>query len=82
MVSFEQTGWYRIDPHGNKPGVNTEFLPAEKILAYPISHEGDYDVSGIYSESLPEVIAVLTHYTAALDVTENLPDCRILPGIG
>lgn len=81
-VHLEQTGWYRIDPRGNKPGVSSQFEPDEEKLAYPISHDGERDIHGIYSEPLPEVIEVLTQYSDVREVAENLPDCRILSGIG
>ncbi|MEU3602342.1 transglutaminase domain-containing protein [Streptomyces sp. NPDC006798] len=66
--------WSRIDPRGNKPGVDARFSLDEERLAFPVdpeSNEMDYPV--LYAAPHPVVLAALK---AAPD-RETL--CRTLP---
>lgn len=71
-------GWYRIDPRGNKKGVNSEFTPPKEQLAFPIVTEGEADFKEIWSEPLPDVVSVLNKYETYKEVGENLPDIEII----
>ncbi len=35
-VHLPEFGWYRIDPRGNKPGVDAQFSPPVERLAFPV----------------------------------------------
>lgn len=35
-IYLEEYGWFRVDPRGNKPGVDSQFSIEEEKLAYPI----------------------------------------------
>jgi len=61
-VFLEPYGWYRVDPHGNKAGVNADFCPPREKLAFSIIHAGEIDIAGLYAEPLPAVVTTLTHY--------------------
>ena len=56
---FQDIGWYRVDPRGNKPGVNAQFSPPEERLAFPIQVKGEAHLPEIWSEPLPIVIEAL-----------------------
>jgi transglutaminase-like putative cysteine protease len=57
-IYFEETDkWFRVDPRGNKAGVNSEFSIAPEKLAYEIHSELDeVDYSYVYSKPLEKVI--------------------------
>ncbi|MDO9323524.1 MAG: transglutaminase family protein [Methanoregula sp.] len=72
-VYLREYGWYRIDPRGNKPGVDARFSPPVECLAYGPGEPGEADLPGIYAEPFPEVVAVLTHCRDYNEVLRNLP---------
>ncbi len=73
-VYLPETGWYRIDARGNKPGVNAQFTPPVEQLAFSIVDAEEIDLSDIYTEPRPEVIKVLTESSTWQEVHDNLPD--------
>src|SRR6185436_10979720 len=40
-VDLPGYGWYRVDPRGNKPGVDAGFTPPRERLAYPSTQTGE-----------------------------------------
>ncbi len=42
-ILLPRHGWYRVDPRGNKPGVDAQFTPPHEQLAWPTSAEGEID---------------------------------------
>ncbi len=72
-VWLEQHGWYRIDPRGNKPGVDAQFCPPVERLAFGNGCL-EADLPEIWMEPLPAVIRVLTEYVTVEEVYEHLPD--------
>jgi transglutaminase-like putative cysteine protease len=73
-VWLSEFGWYRIDPRGNKLGVNAQFTPPFKQLAFPIQFAEEFELSGVLPEPLPVVVDALTRYTTAEELAKNLPD--------
>src|SRR5258708_38286093 len=73
-VYLQQYGWYRIDPRGNKAGVDAAFSPPIEGLAFPSLTKGETLLPEIWPEPLPIVVAALTHCTTLQQVAENLPD--------
>lgn len=78
-VYLKNHGWYRIDPRGNKEGVNAEFCPPKEQLAFPTLAKGEADLPEIWAEPLVVVVNVLTQYSDFLEVANNLPDIILLP---
>jgi len=76
-VYLKNFGWYRIDPRGNKEGVNAEFEPPIEKLAFPIRFNGEKDFTKIYSEPLDIIVDTLTKYKTCESVRSNLPDIEI-----
>ena len=68
------TGWYRLDPRGNKPGVDAQFTPPQEQLAYPIRLPGEADSQTIFSEPLSIVVKALQTYQTYDEMLKNLPD--------
>jgi hypothetical protein len=77
-VWLSKHGWYRIDPRGNKPGVDTDFCPPVERLAFGIHGYQEADLPEIWPEPLPVVIKALTEGKTIAAVYENLPDVDIL----
>lgn len=73
-VWLEQHGWYRIDPRGNKPGIDAQFCPPVERLAFAGNGCLEADLPEIWMEPLPAVIRVLTEYGTVEEVYEHLPD--------
>lgn len=77
-VFLRKYGWYRIDPRGNKPGVNAQYCPPLEKLAFQIISEGECDLNGIWPEPLSIVIDVLKKHKTYLEVMQNLPDIEVI----
>lgn len=73
-VKLPGHSWYRIDARGNRADVDAQFTPPIEKLAFPIVHEGECDLPGVYAEPLPKVIKCLRTYPTWEEVLENLPD--------
>lgn len=68
-VYFEDIGWFRIDPRGNKQGIDSQFTWKEEKLAYPIREElGEKDYPNVFTAPLPSVITSM----------ENSEDTQVL----
>jgi len=56
-VYLEESGWFRVDPRGNKPGIDSRFSIEEEKLAYPIRTElGEVDYPNVFTAPLPSVL--------------------------
>ncbi|KXJ98791.1 MAG: Transglutaminase-like superfamily protein [Acidobacteria bacterium OLB17] len=59
-VYLEDAGWFRLDPRGNKPGVDSQFSTEEEKLAYPIREElGEFDYPHVLTEPLLSVVRAM-----------------------
>lgn len=67
-------GWYRIDPRGNKPGVDARFDPPYERLAFALSSPGEVDFPEIWPEPLPVVVEFLRGCGSLAEAVERLPD--------
>ncbi|PLX86963.1 MAG: Cro/Cl family transcriptional regulator [Desulfuromonas sp.] len=77
-VKLPDYGWYRIDPRGNKPGVQAEFTPPVEQLAFSLSVAEEADLVEIWPEPLPIIVETLTRYDNHADVWSNLPDIELI----
>ena len=73
-VYLKSSGWYRVDPRGNKLGLESACTPPRERLPFSVQSEGEMDVSGIFAAPLREVVAVLESYGTFDQVAEHLPD--------
>lgn len=80
-VYLPDFGWYRIDPRGNKEGIQAEFSPPKERLAFPIIAEGEANFREIWPEPLPVIIKVLEESKDYQEVADNLPDIEIIKSI-
>ena len=77
-VHLDACGWYRIDPRGNKPGVDAQFTPPTEKLAFPIVVNGEMDLPEIWQEPLSVVTSILKGSNSVEFVADNLPDIELL----
>jgi len=73
-VYLPNLGWYRIDPRGNKPGVDARFCPPEERLAWPPLADGEMDFPEIWPDPAPVVVECLQTFKGWEQVRANLPD--------
>lgn len=56
-VYLPETGWFRLDPRGNKPGIDSQFSTKVPKLAYPIRESlGEIDYPQIFIKPLQSVL--------------------------
>lgn len=73
-VFLPEHGWYRIDPRGNKPGVDAQFRPPVEQLAFALQDGHERDFPGLYAAPLPLVVEALTTRANVADLAAHLPD--------
>lgn len=73
-VYLPQVGWYRVDPRGNREGVDAQFAPPQEKLAFKLQLPEEADFEAILPEPLQVVIDVLTTEKTWDGVLRHLPD--------
>lgn len=73
-VWLADVGWYRLDPRGNKPGIDARFDPPRELLAFRLSDPQERDLPGVLAEPLPVVVEVLERCDTVEQVLAGLPD--------
>ena len=74
-VYLKNHGWYRLDPRGNRPGIDARFTPPTERLAFtPSIHNGEYQLPGIFPQPLPIVIEALRTHHDWRSLLADLPD--------
>ena len=59
-IYLDGIGWFRVDPRGNKPGIDSQFSMSEEKLAYLIRPElGEVDYPDVLVAPLKEVIEAM-----------------------
>ena len=77
-VNLPKIGWYRIDPRGNKEGVDAQFCPPVEKLAFKPRFDGEADLPEVWPDPLPQIINSLCTYPTYDELWENLPNIEIL----
>lgn len=73
-VFLPVTGWYRLDPRGNRGDIDARFTPPQERLAFTPSLTGEVDFPEIVPAPLPVVIQTLRTHRTADAVWTHLPD--------
>ena len=75
-VYLDGIGWYRLDPRGNKPGVDARFSPPIEKLAFDIRFPEECTFPEIWPEPVQLIVDVLTRHknNGYADVHKDLPD--------
>jgi len=69
-----EADWYRIDPRGNKPGVDAQFVPPVEQLAFPITVPGEILFPKVYPDPVPLIVRTLQTHASARALVGTLPD--------
>ncbi|MBI5586231.1 MAG: transglutaminase family protein [Deltaproteobacteria bacterium] len=77
-VHLPRHGWYRIDPRGNRSGIDAQFTPPIEHLAFNPRMAGEADLPEIWPDPLPLVIDALRSHKTWDSLWENLPDIELL----
>ena len=67
-------GWYRVDPRGNKKGVNAQFDPPREQLAWPSLSDGEIDFMQRFADPIDSVCAWIAGNTSHQQALDTLPD--------
>ena len=60
VAVYLEGDWHRLDPRGNKPGVDAQFLLGTERLAWPVdANRGERDYPVVYESAATEVVAAL-----------------------
>ena len=70
-------GWYRLDPRGNKPGIDAQFAPPAEQLAFRPNVPGEADLRDIRPDPLDVVVTTLRAHTDADLLARALPDLAV-----
>ena len=70
-------GWYRIDPRGNKPGIDAQFAPPAEQLAFRVTTPGEADSPDIWADPHPVVVTALRSHADADLLARALPDITL-----
>lgn len=76
-IYLNEFGWYRVDPRGNKEGVEATFTPPLEQLAFGIKDRLETDIQGIWPEPLTVIVKTLQQNKTCMAVYENLPDIEV-----
>ena len=77
-VLLPGVGWYRVDPRGNRDGIDAQFDPPVEQLAFEPGLPGEGDLPEIWPDPLPIVVETLGACATAQEVGERLPDVLLL----
>ncbi len=81
-VYLPDIGWYRVDPRGNRAGVDAQFIPPDEQLAFPVRLPGEADLKCIFPDPLPIVVETLRTYQTWDSLWKHLPDIAVWGGSG
>jgi transglutaminase-like putative cysteine protease len=76
-IYLPEFGWYRVDPRGNRQGVDAQFHPPQEHLAFKIQYPEEADFLSILPDPLPIVVQALQRYSTWDDMLNHLPDISL-----
>lgn len=75
-VYLPEHGWYRVDPRGNKPGVDAQFTPPVERLAFSVQDSEEYFFDEIHAAPLPAIVKALRRWKTWDAFYARLPDVQ------
>lgn len=82
-VRLPDIGFFRVDPRGNRPGIDARFAPPVEHLAFTNDHPGEQLFPEVLAEPLPVVVSALRAHTRMSMLVAALPDAEsIASGAG
>ena len=81
-VCLPGVGWYRVDPRGNKEGVDAQFTPPVEKLAFTAHAAREADLPEVWADPLPQIVTVLRSCQTYEQVLKTPRDVEIVsPGV-
>jgi transglutaminase-like putative cysteine protease len=77
-VFLPEIGWYRLDPRGNRPGIDAAFTPPQERLAFTPGLPGEADLPEIWPSPLPIVVHALRTHATYDAILKHLPDLPLV----
>ena len=74
-IYLESLGrWVRVDPRGNKPGVNAQFSLEHEQLAFSVNPAlGEFTCETVFARPLPVIVQCLMSHQNVTELLANLP---------
>jgi len=76
-IYLKEYGWYKVDPRGNKKGIDATFNPPIEKLAFELE-DGEYEIEGIFDTPLEVIVNTLNTYNGYEEMIDNFPDIDIV----
>ena len=73
-VQMANHRWYRLDPRGNRDGINARFAPPTECLAFSHVLPGECLFPQVFAEPLEVIVDTLRQHHTWQDVMQHLPD--------
>lgn len=72
-IYLKNYGWYRVDPRGNKQGVDAQFIPPIEKLAFELQ-ENEYEIDKIFNKPLNVITKTLQRNDNYEKMINDFPD--------
>lgn len=76
-VHLRGHGWYRIDPRGNRSGIDAQFAPPREQLAFRTTLPGEHTFAEVWAEPLEVVVDTLRRHQNTGELCRQLPDMAV-----
>lgn len=73
-IELPGIGWYRVDPRGNRAGIDAQFTPPVERLAFALQSAEELEFANVLTEPLACVIDALRSCATWEETLANLPD--------
>jgi transglutaminase-like putative cysteine protease len=73
-IKLPSHGWYRVDPRGNRAGVDAQFTPPVERLAFSLQSSEEMEFANILPDPLDRVIDSLRGGATWQEALASLPD--------
>jgi len=73
-VLMPDENFLRIDPRGNKAGIDAQFIPGREAIAFAATLPGEADLPGVFARPIPAVVSALSAAKHWHPVETRLPD--------
>ena len=73
-IDLPGVGWYRVDPRGNRAGIDAQFTPPVERLAFVLQSAEEVEFANVLADPLECVVDSLRRCGSWEEALANLPD--------
>jgi transglutaminase-like putative cysteine protease len=73
-IELPEFGWYRVDPRGNRTGIDAQFTPPVERLAFALQSSEEVEFANVLADPLECVIDSLKKCATWKEALAQLPD--------